>query len=259
MAVRTANEGELSLQTSFAKAYRSSTPLRTDDQMGITAEFVIEGIILTARNAQRFLHDAIGLYESGKYRSAYILGVIASENVGRGTWMLDQIREKPVDPAMPNKLKPAIDAAQFTKGLRGDHIMTIRQGTVSLQFSSSQQIDEKLIDAIKNSSEGSPERLKAISQFKKFISKLFNITATKFHDTRTTAQYVASNDTCTSWNDPQSITQSATFHLLRNVSNNYNFFLSIIKGQTQIAAAMLAVNVMDELQQMPSDAVRVPS
>ena len=103
--------------------------------MKVNTAFVLEGVVRAARNAKRFMEDAILLYEAERYGSAYIIGVLAIENVGRGRWMLQQILEATIDEKTKQfGVKTEIDGKTFRDNIRSKHETTIRTGTVSLQL-----------------------------------------------------------------------------------------------------------------------------
>jgi AbiV family abortive infection protein len=223
--------------------------------MKLQASFVLEGAVLAASNARRFLDDTIYLYQAKRYGSAHITGILAIENVGRGWRILRQILENSLDPSTGQlTVKTEVDGKQFSNNIRQDHHQTIRTGIMSLQFGATSDIDmtefDKWVKEAQLFSVGTPQHAKAVKKLKRAGEKVFNNTTTDWHLARTIEQYVEPNVTGTSWNEPQSATRQQIHDLIINGYNNHRMLVIQIRSH-KLLVNMLSQKALEGLQALP--------
>lgn len=218
---------------------------------------MLQGAILAARNARRFVEDSVVLLHDNRFGSASITAVIAIENVGRARRILQQILEGKIDPATGQfGVKPEIERAKFLKNIRTDHATTIRAGLSSLQFSVTSKIDmtefNKLIQALQNSAPGTAGRAAVTKKLRRAGGKVFNKATTGFHFTRTIEQYVEPDDKCATWNEPNQVKEEQVRELIVNAITNYNLFVAEMTANKQLVSLMQE-GVVDDLKPLPTE------
>lgn len=130
----------------------------------ITREFILEGAVKAIHASRVFLIDAIFAYENNYLSSAYIVGIIAAEQLGRGMWMIVRYHE------MLGKNELTTDAEQFARCLRKlPHRENLRKGVMSYSMQITPEM-EKLNEIIQTSQANSPEQIKAFEQYSKLAA-----------------------------------------------------------------------------------------
>src|SRR5438128_9912470 len=85
----------------------------------LSAHDLLEGAMYAMEQAGHLLHDAVGLYERGRYSSAVVLGVYAREEMGRAEIFLGKRKEAlAAGSVSPDSVIKAC----------GDHVNKLRRG-----------------------------------------------------------------------------------------------------------------------------------
>lgn len=149
----------------------------------ITREFILEGAVKAIHASRVFLIDAIFAYENNYLSSAYIVGIIAAEQLGRGMWMIVRYHE------MLGKNELTTDAEQFARCLRKlPHRENLRKGVMSYSMQITPEM-EKLNEIIQTSQANSPEQIKAFEQYSQISRQYYEDMIETYHLTREQIQY----------------------------------------------------------------------
>lgn len=215
--------------------------------MHVADNFLIDGTILAAQNAKRFLEDSISLFNLEKYGSASIIGVIALENIGRGRWLREQLHDIYDPKTKQVRQRRPIEQNDFRDALIQDHQRTIRTAMTTLQLPPAEENDLFLED-FQKTEPGTPERATALAKFKHRIAKVFNIAAANFHETRTLVQYVDPDQACMRWRNPQNVSKKTASQLLNNIYSNYQIFSSELFADPKVGPVVAERNLKSELE-----------
>ncbi len=180
----------------------------------ITREFILEGAVRAIYASRVFLIDAIFLYENQHYGAAYVVGVIATEQLGRATWMM----------AKYNELKATNDLStqrrKFATTLRQiKHMDNLRKGVMSSTMKSTPETIQ-LSNIIQTSPANSPEQIKAFERQREIYLTQFEETIRTYHHTREQTQYVNPDKTYKQWTSPTQVTPEQVKALLQNVGTD---------------------------------------
>jgi len=202
----------------------------------ITREFILEGAVRAIQASRVFLIDAIFAYENDHLSSAYIMGIIAAEQLGRAMWMVVRYHE------MVDKNELITDAEQFARSLRNiRHRENLRKGVMSYKFQITPEM-EKLNEIIQSSQPNSPEQIKAFEQYSHISHQYYEDMIEAYHLTREQIQYVNPDNTYAQWTSPTQVTQEQVKKLLQNVGTDNR-----VVAMTQMEENNPAGKMVDQL------------
>ncbi len=210
--------------------------------MNVTPEFILDGCIRALQSAHSTLGDAIFLCVNGRAASAYIVGTVAQEHLGRANWMAGQWQQLRTGSL-------ALECTSFSKALQRDHQSTLSDGIVSLGYMpdpSERAMSERLY-ALKPDD---PDYANVSRQFVKFTRTRIRRAPKEYFDMRVRAQYVNPSAGCQSWHFPAQVSLSQTSSFLKNVGGNYRVLFFNLQEQPEIAQRTAELALRAELSDM---------
>jgi AbiV family abortive infection protein len=212
----------------------------------ITRDSLLEGVVRAMYSARLFLKDAIWLYENEVYASAYIIGVIALEQLGRANWMFQKHKE------MVAQSLNSLDCATFKKELKNvTHQDTLKQGMVSTSL-------EMYVELIKYTDElqildpTSPEFKEAAERYREIFQQKFADDVKAYHGLRMETQYVNPDETGARWTSPLNVSAEEAKTLLSSVGFDNRAIYFLMSHTEGMPSVMERLGIRDEMEDLES-------
>lgn len=192
-----------------------------------SADDLFHGAMYATEQAGHLLHDAVALYEKGRYATPAALAVFAREELGRARIYLQASQE-----ALTNG--PV--SVESVRKRCTDHIEKLQQGQKSMTLRWGAEHAEKLRGLFMDRS--SPDHQKA-EETKEIMQESKRRRAPRALDNlRQRALYVDPAETDSGWNRPCDISREECQRVLEEVANEYGAFsLNLLRKEASAIAA----------------------
>ena len=187
--------------------------------MTVSARYLLEGFWYALEQCGRLLHDAIGLYELGRFGTAAGLAMLAREEMGKARILFKLSGEVEAGRALSQR--------ELAETLE-DHLEKQTHGQLSVVLSGAQgtQLD-KLIRATMDPSH--PDFEAATAELDEVRKRKMRRIPDERHSLRQRAMYVDPTETGEGWNRPAGFTKDESRDQLFQAMNDYSTMFQNLK------------------------------
>ena len=208
----------------------------------LTTAILLEGLVRAIHSARVFLADAIALYNENRFASAYIIGIISVEQLGRANWMLRRYD------TMIAKATASVDCDTFRKELRNvKHLDNLRGGILAISMNTTPEM-LKLTEQLQTLDHKSTEFAAAAKEYRELYAQEFEIHADRYHRTREVTQYANPDKTCASWTSPLLVKREEVRALLSNAGAANRVMFLTIDHRSDIMEMMKKLGILKDLE-----------
>ncbi len=210
--------------------------------MPVSERYLLEAAWYALEQCGRLLHDAITLYETGRYATASGIAMLAREELGRARILLALAEE--VHSGRPLTLVEL-------EGAIADHVVKQAAGQLTLGFSTPPESGLSRLMALALTDTPSEESHEAWKELQRAINRLAARKPHERHTTRQRALFVDPNDAGTDWHRPASFTREESQRLLMEVMNDYSIFRLSLESQERYRRVHEVLDGWDSRPDLP--------
>jgi AbiV family abortive infection protein len=189
----------------------------------LSADELLYGAMYAMEQAGLLLHDAVGLYEGGRYSSAIALAVFAREEIGRAGILQEKWREALT--AGPVPADSVIEACY-------DHVEKLGRGQAGVALRCGPEHAETLKPLF-----GGDPQSEAWRKARAFVDERVKRKGRRdpqdTHEKRKRALYVEPRETGSGWNRPCETSKEEARRLLEDVGNDYGVRLGNLQTRDE--------------------------
>jgi AbiV family abortive infection protein len=189
----------------------------------LTADELLRGVMYAMEQAGLLLHDAVGLYERGRYSSAIALAVFARDEVGRAEIL--QRKWTVACTAGPILAHSIIEACD-------DHVEKLRRGQAGVTLRWGPEHAETLKPLFAGDRQSAAWR-KARAFVDEWVKRKGRRDPQDTHEKRLRALYVEPKETGSGWNRPCETSKEEARRLLEDVGNDYGVRLGNLQTRDE--------------------------
>jgi AbiV family abortive infection protein len=197
----------------------------------VSARYLLEGFWYALERCGQLLHDAIDLYDLGRFGTAAGLAMLAREEMGKAKILLKIANE--VDGGRELSPRELADALE-------DHLVKQRHAQLSVVLSGA--LGTQLAMLMRKSMDPSdPYSQAAFEELNQLVKQKVRRTPDDRHSVRQRGMYVDPDDTGTVWNRPAHFTKEEALNHITHTMNDYSVLLNNLEhaGQYEKVRALL--------------------